>query len=537
MAKKQTYAAAMKQLSKKKATYEQGLAEAKRTMNSSGIKDYERRLGRLSAGMDELFQSQEVSKNPQFGLGGSTMEYGYGGKTKISEVKSSKDMYAEGGLTQSTFAEYKMLNSMLPQQRSAAENARLNQLQGAVDTASKMGWQEGFGFNPDGSMAGRPIPGAEVATEAPPTEPYTGPSITPEGAMRKFQAPAPTLSQGQGSDVYQREFSKPAPQSVEPANVGNPGVPNFQSFGPTDGTQYPPHNPINTPPSVATTATTATATAASPAATRPQNVEPIATRNDVGLLGSPVASPSFRSELDDVELGNFETDYIAEDEVTNTLSPVTRAQYAAAEDAYDKSQRGPNFFQKNKQTLGMAAGMAAQFIPDLMAKRNIRKMEGPADMPQMRAQTLNTDIQVGKGLEQIRNSQARMNESVAQNFSNPAVAAAMLRANERSAQAQAGDVLFREAQGENQLRNQNINQLTNTINQNAQIGFQNQQRGIDFENERMGAINRVNMQMGQKLGGAFNDFQTRAQDQKKWEMYAKVFNEDMLKRQGIDPLS
>ena len=158
-------------------------------------------------------------------------------------------------------------------------------------------------------------------------------------------------------------------------------------------------------------------------------------------------------------------------------------------------------------------------------------------MPQMRAQTMNTDIQVGKGLEQIRNSQARMNESVAQNFSNPAVAAAMLRANERSAQAQAGDVLFREAQGENQLRNQNINQLTNTINQNAQIGFQNQQRGIDFENERMGAINRVNMQMGQKLGGAFNDFQNRAQDQKKWEMYSKVFNEEMLKRQGIDPLS
>ena len=75
MAKKQTYAAAMKQLSKKKATYEQGLAEAKRTMNSSGIKDYERRLGRLNAGMDELFQAQEVSKNPQFGLGGSTMEY------------------------------------------------------------------------------------------------------------------------------------------------------------------------------------------------------------------------------------------------------------------------------------------------------------------------------------------------------------------------------------------------------------------------------------------------------------------------------
>jgi hypothetical protein len=632
MAKKQTYAAAMKQLSKKKATYEQGLAEAKRTMNASGIKDYERRLGRLSAGMDELFQAQEVSKNPQFGLGGSTMQYGYGGRTRSGGGgeadqddalivdggyfnKGGMTKYNDGGFTAAEYNKWHFANSdpYTGELKPESEWVDTGISPELVKAAFASGWTPSN--NASDGWDGSSFPAAEVLANpdpggyAPSTERLNAantPTNTPQTPQRVGNIDYATQSAGrqsatntnpgvqadiisqykQGTSEQGRSFSVPATDHRQPgAYIDDKGnyliIPTQDggqryvtpamkqamdngSFGhkmstgafdtaddyigfekgyAADGggnTVRPTPNPSpyvigEQAPLPATTAPLG-ATAATLTPTRPENVAPVATRNGVGPLGSPVA-PSLRSESDDFEIGNFETDYIAGDEVTNTLSPVTRAQYAAAEDAYDKSQGGPNFFQKNKQTLGMAAGMAAQFIPDFMAKRNIRKMEGPADMPQMRAQTLNTDIQVGKGLEQIRNSQARMNESVAQNFSNPAVAAAMLRANERSAQAQAGNVLFREAQGENQLRNQNINQLTNTINQNAQIGFQNQQRGIDFENERMGAINRVNMQMGQKLGGAFNDFQTRAQDQKKWEMYAKVFNEDMLKRQGIDPLS
>jgi len=62
MAKKNTYAAMMKQLSGKKAKYEKGLAEANRTGNRSGIADYSRRLQQLTAGMDELFDAQEAGK-------------------------------------------------------------------------------------------------------------------------------------------------------------------------------------------------------------------------------------------------------------------------------------------------------------------------------------------------------------------------------------------------------------------------------------------------------------------------------------------
>ena len=77
--KKQTYAALMKQLSSKKSTYEQGLDDARRMGNQSGIRDYERRLNKLSAGMDQLFNAQEQAKAPA-----PTGMMAYGGKTRYN---------------------------------------------------------------------------------------------------------------------------------------------------------------------------------------------------------------------------------------------------------------------------------------------------------------------------------------------------------------------------------------------------------------------------------------------------------------------
>ena len=633
MAKKQTYAAAMKQLSKKKATYEQGLAEAKRTMNSSGIKDYERRLGRLNAGMDELFQAQEVSKNPQFGLGGSTMKYGYGGKTRKGGGGGEADQddalivdggyfnyggktkYSEGGFTSQEYAKWQDFNSYNNGElKPESEWVDFGLSSEKVKAAFASGWSphgDGVNFN---AWDGSSFPSAEVLANpdpggyAPSTERLNAantPTNTPQAPQRVGDIDYATQSAGrqsatnstpgvqseviaqykQGTPEQGRSFSIPATdhrqqgayiddngnyliiptsdggqryvtpamkQAMDNGTFGHQmstgkfdtadDYIGFEGGYAADGggnTVRPTPNPnpyvIGEQAPLPAPAPQTGGGSGSGAAQRPAftPIEPIDMLGD-SRVPNPAKSDAYY-QLDgsprDLHVDITREAQLRAQEASNPTIPTKTTRMSEFGDKVG------GFMKNNKQTLGMAAGMAAQFIPDFMAKRNIRKMEGPAAMPQMRAQTMNTDIQVGKGLEQIRNSQARMNESVAQNFSNPAVAAAMLRANERSAQAQAGDVLFREAQGENQLRNQNINQLTNTINQNAQIGFQNQQRGIDFENERMGAINRVNMQMGQKLGGAFNDFQNRAQDQKKWEMYSKVFNEEMLKRQGIDPLS
>ena len=81
MGKKQTYAKVMKELTSKKAKYEAGLEEAQRVGNPSGVADYNRRLAKLNAGMDELFQAQESSKMAKGGYTGMP-KYDQGGTTR-----------------------------------------------------------------------------------------------------------------------------------------------------------------------------------------------------------------------------------------------------------------------------------------------------------------------------------------------------------------------------------------------------------------------------------------------------------------------
>jgi hypothetical protein len=127
--------------------------------------------------------------------------------------------------------------------------------------------------------------------------------------------------------------------------------------------------------------------------------------------------------------------------------------------------------------------------------------------------------------------------SIDANVSNPVVAAAMKRANQRVAAGQQANILSNEATQELGLRNQNINQLTNTINQNAQIGFQNEQRNIDFRNERSGARNQVYQNMGATLGQGFSEFQQRAADMRKFELLSKLDEYGVIGRNNIDGLT
>ena len=80
MGKKQTYAAVMKDLTAKKAKYEDGLKEAQRVGNPSGVTDYKRRLAKINAGMDQLFQAQEASKQSA----GGTAKFDQGGPTNTT---------------------------------------------------------------------------------------------------------------------------------------------------------------------------------------------------------------------------------------------------------------------------------------------------------------------------------------------------------------------------------------------------------------------------------------------------------------------
>jgi len=178
----------------------------------------------------------------------------------------------------------------------------------------------------------------------------------------------------------------------------------------------------------------------------------------------------------------------------------------------------------NPQALGMLAGGLAQMLPTMASMKQMKNLEGPVDMPMQRVQAMNTDIQVGKQMQQIKDAEARSAAAIAANVSNPVVAAAMRRAGQQATQRSMANLLGNEATQEAQMRNQNLRMMNDTINQNAMIQAQNQQRGVDFENDRIASLNRMRQSMGQTLGGMYTDFQRAALDREKLKYMREAYD-------------
>jgi hypothetical protein len=636
MAKKKTYAAVMDDMSKKLKSYETRLQEAQQRGDAVGIQDYGRRIQRVQAGMETLFQTQEASKTPQMGMGGLLKQYG------------------PGGLTQSSFAEYKMLNAMLPQERSAEDNARLKALQADVDAATKLGWNEDFGFNPDGSIAGRPMGAAKSVTDAPPQEPYTGPSITPQGALDRIgQQSGPSFNQGPAGPYAANEItvSTPpgAPATTEPTRpTTRPQTPNADPrrvpVGRQPGAQPMRQETVETPYSLGR----------SPADGRPRTIPadgsyPGAAVNEAGeymLMTDPsgmevVITPEMYADFGS---GNFGTKFQRGDyndqaiffdpdaykgairtlppgaqytgnqtfstevpptveerpERTGTLEvevpnaganlgdPVTvgdvtgigtetgattdataggtadaDAAVSAAAEAVAETTADANAAATEAGTstggdgtaTGTTAGTTAtggldalgnffnsmsgkanpvaqyaQFAPDLFAAYQMEQVKGPADMPSQTMARRNTDIDYNAVYADQQRQLSESMEMIDRNISNPVVAAAMKRSAQNQAQQQMGQTRTEEINQERQLQNQYASEIAQNQNVNRQIAAQNQQRNIDFGNERRATRARMLQQAGQKLGQIYGENQNRLMDQKRLGISALAYEGDMIQR-------
>ena len=119
-------------------------------------------------------------------------------------------------------------------------------------------------------------------------------------------------------------------------------------------------------------------------------------------------------------------------------------------------------------------------------------------------------------------------------MSNPAVAAAMKRANQRIAAGQKANVLSREAEMESQMRNQNMMLANDNMNRNQMIDYQNRQNTVNFENDKLAAKNRMRQQMGMKLGQVFGDFQNLNADANKFNLMSKMYDPSLMARNDID---
>jgi len=509
MARKKTYASVMDDMSKKLSNYENRLSQAQKQGDAVGIQDYTRRIDRLKMGMDTLFNTQEAGKAEKMGHGGHS-------KWKIK--------YADGGLTQAAYAEYKFLNAMLPQQRSPEDNARMQQLQTAVDAASQMGWQEEFGFNPDGSMAGPALPSAEVATAAPPAEPYTGPSITPDEALRRMQ---PSFNQGPGNPVYTSEdLGAPAtPAPTQPATTDIPRIAEPQNidylnylqattpvnaFIEQTGGPAPSTPPVASPPATTVgTAPTPMATAPAQAPVQPRSNAPVPTLQTRSAEETPVeetqADPNsgFNIDFGNPEIGTYST-------------PEPQANISG-------------FFD---QMAGKQNPLAqyGQFLPDIYSAVQMNRMQGPEAMPEQVMARMNTDVNYNPVYAQARQNVAAQEASIDRNVTNPVVRAALKRSARNEMQTQMGNTMTNELNQERQLQNQYAQNIAQNQNINQQIAFQNQQNQLNFENDRKAANARLAQQAGMKLGQIYGENQNRALDQQRLGLSALMYDGDLMQR-------
>lgn len=596
MAKKQTFAAVMKQLSNKKGSYEKGLEEAKRVGNPSGIADYERRLAKLSAGMDELFQTQQMmnggATNMPQAEGGMQTVKGPGGY-RIQYVPMTKELWdmgrgnGEGVARQKGPEGWRAAVMVYPD--GTRQYLHANDTPMAFDAGrrevlfSKARDNDANNVAKTGDIVNlgdyKPVEETTNAAPAPATK--TGPRTVPaDGSVPG----AATNAAGEYMIMQDPKSGKEfylTPKMM--TNLENGAFGQFLNKGnyasdfifvdgstsaPAEVTADDAGDPVSTPP-VQPTPRTTTTNQTPPAGTAALDAEQERRRAEAANLGmagaratSGVDPNVFGTSGTGVQLPGLDTPAapgalpgvfgIAESmgafnaptaptvenaSGTDEVAAADKASSTTAKDLMGKAGKALGNIGLGGKGLGMALGAAAQFLPDLRSMKAMGDIEGPAMMPTRNPMTMNTDIQTGRALQDIRNQTALSNAAVDANISNPAVAAAAKRANQRVEQGQLGNVLFNEAQKENELRNQNLRQLQETQYGNQMTNYQNRMNQINFDNERIAAENRMRGQMSQKLGAAFGDFQNRAQDMKKWDLVRKLDQYGVIGRNNIDPTS
>lgn len=527
MGKKQTYASVMKQLSSKKAKFEEGLAEAERIGSPSGVKDYERRLAKLSAGMDELFQAQEGSK------------MGYGGKTK---------MYAEGGTTAFGGWSVKTVpnDGSHPQAfvNDQGEYVLLSHPDGRVAPMTPEMSQQLNGGNPkhlffkltqgdyDEYFAGNNWNNTEsVNYDDPETQARLAenPNV-PVGHELSYPESPEDLGPSGLDMLTNPDFMPAGPNEITTTPAGPMGAREQAQFGGKIFQDDATFNNVNMIPAAEAGApvgsTPAPGTAAAlPGLGAPGRMEPMQT---LGVQAQGPQGAGIPAKLRQPSATNVGTGMDAAPGLRSKVEDAGMSALGALQ------PNGGGMSASTKQGLGMAMGAAAQFLPDISAMRAMNRIEGPVDTPFQRLQLMNTDVQTGRALNQVDLASSRAQEANSRNVSNPAVAAAMARANQRIAAGQKANILGGEAETELNLRNQNLMLANQNMNTNKGIDAGNKQATINFENDKIAAQNRMRQQMGMKLGQVAGDFQNMHSDKLRFDMLSKMYDPALLNRNDID---
>lgn len=525
MARKNTYASVMDSMSKKLATYQDRLSQAEKQGDHVGIQDYTRRIQKVNQGIETLFNTQEQSKASQ--------QMKYGGNTK----------YAEGGLTQNLYAEYKFINSLLPQERTPEQNARFAELQTMVDDAGSMyGWNPDMGFNPDGSL-GNITPEANITgtqmSYAPGEEQYAG--MSQQEIEQQMRADATGLEVGRPEQFYnpynQRMYDV-TDQMYSDMQTGSFGqnmeLGNYEPPPPVNP-PAPPAPSIPTPESMGLGMPAITGAAPLPpdvqtftgpydAVTTPTELVP-GTKN---IATDSVSGGS--SGLEDINIGGAPE--VRNAPASNNLTTTGGTSNTAVNTSTGTNTNTGNLKDFFSSIAGEPNKLAqyGQFIPDAFAAYQMSRTERPADMPSMTMARMNTDINVNPQIAQAQQKLAASEEAIDSMVNNPIVAAALKRSARNEAAQVEGNVRADELNTEMGLQNQYAQAIADTSNRNSMIDFQNEQRGIDFTNDKRAAAARMLQQTGTKLSQIYGENQNREADLKRLGLSTLMYDQGMQQR-------
>lgn len=538
MGKKQTYASVMKQLSSKKAKFEEGLAEAERVGNPSGVKDYQRRLAKLSAGMDELFQAQEQGKMakggytgmPKYDQGGTTGFGGWSVKTVPNDGSNPQAFVNDQGEYVLLTHEDGRVAPMTPEMGQQLNGGNPKHLffklnQGDYDEYfARNNWNntESVNYNDPETQArlaenpnvptGHELsyPESEMPADLQAEMGYTGPS---------------------GLDLLTNpDFFPAGPDAITTGVAGPVGG---REAAMMDGKVFqddPTFTNVNMIPAAEAGAPVGSVPAPGTAAALPGLGAPGAMQpmQSLGVQAQGPQGAGIPMQLMQPSTTNVGTGMDAAPSLRSKIEDAGMGAMGAMQNL------GGGMSNSTKQKLGMGLGAAAQFLPDIASMRAMDRIEGPVDNPFQRLQLNNADVQTGQALNQVDQASRRAQEATARNVSNPAVAAAMRRANQRVAAGQKASILGDEARMESQLRNQNMQLANQNMNVNRGIDAANKQATINFENDKLAAKNRMRSQMGMKLGQVAGDFRNMNSDKLRFDMLSKMYDPSLLERNQID---
>ncbi len=520
---KKTYAAVMDDMSKKLNSYEKRLADAKRRGDMVGIQDFGRRVERMNAGINTLFQTQESNK-PAMGHGGKT-HYAEGGVVGVDGMVHIGGV--DGPVAYDNTGQPVMAGNNAPGTAwdspmllfDEAGTPMADVVVGPENTSSTIGQAATTREEYDALMANAQAREAAAAQSqsqlSAPTSPIGPPNltVTPDPRRVPVGQQLPRERPMVGSSL--QEFNNAMNSQVMSGGVDETAAPNVQRFGPLDGTQYPPHNPVNTPAASSTSSTAGAAVASAPQPAQPaqpaQSMQPLQARQAVqpssGVM-NPGANPNatIKTASDPAAVG--------------ATSPPTQGQpQGGMQDFLNMLAPEPN-----------KLAQYGQYLPDLYSMYQMNQTQGPINMPSQTMARQNTDLNYNSVYAGARQNVAAQEASLDRNISNPVVRAAMKRSARNQQQQQMGQTMTNEINQERQLQNQYAQSIANNQNVNRQIATQNQQRQLDFANERKAANASLAQGLGTKMSQQYGENQNRNLDLQKMGISALQYDGDLMQR-------